>query len=261
MNHRYFVIHPIAPLRGRASDAAEMVSQLLFGDIVEVLEEDNQWRKIRNTADGYEGWVDEKSLVKVEEAWLASITAWNYLFVDGIRLEIKHPHGSEILPLSLGARIPQIGESANQELKIGDFVLPLPNDVQQARSLNSSQLLPISARYLGTPYLWGGKSLAGIDCSGFTQIVFAMCGFQLPRDAAQQAQIGQEVSFENRLPGDLAFFANKAGKITHVGIVLEGNQIRHASGNVHDDWLNSAGIQRKYTEKQTHSLVSIKRIF
>ncbi len=261
MYRPHFTIHPFAPLRAEASDTAEMVSQLMFGDMVEILAEDRQWRHVRNQADAYEGWVDHKALVEVDETWLSSVTSWSYLFADSLKAQLKHDNGVEVLPLILGARIPQIAGTSLKELDLGGVSIAFPQDYEAEANWAPHQIAALSAKYLGTPYLWGGKSLAGIDCSGLTQMVYAMCGIQLPRDAAQQVEIGTEVDFEARKEGDLAYFAKPGGKVTHVGIVLAGNEIRHAAGNVHDDLLNSEGIQRKYTGKQTHRLVSIKRIF
>jgi hypothetical protein len=259
MKSVFFTLAPFAPLRGQAADSAEMVSQLLFGDLVHLLEEDRQWRRVRNLSDGYEGWVDQKAIVPVEQDWIDGIIAWDFVVEDSLKLSMRFPGGEDVLRLGLGAKLPKFNSETQSNLRIGDFQIAL-DAISNSSLAKSSDWLVSSAKYLGTPYLWGGKTLGGIDCSGLTQIVFAMQGIQLPRDAAQQIAYGAEVEFSNRHAGDLAFFANQAGKITHVGIVLDGNEIRHASGTVHDDWLNEFGIQHKYTGKQTHSLVSIKRI-
>jgi gamma-D-glutamyl-L-lysine dipeptidyl-peptidase len=257
MRDLQFMFQALAPLRAQASDAAEMVSQLLFGDVVECLARDRQWLQVRNTADGYTGWLDEKAVLPIDEAWLAE-AEWRWVQDDVLVLRAKRAGATLPLRLSLGARLPRptVGvrlEIADWSLEMSGFhVVPAPGAVAE-------QVIALSARYLGAPYLWGGKSLWGIDCSGLTQMVFAMAGIQLPRDAQDQAKLGKEVAFAERSAGDLAFFENASGKVHHVGIILPDGNIRHASGVVHDATLTEQGIIGKITGTQTHTLCSIKR--
>ncbi len=247
------------PLRAQASDAAEMLSQLLFGDVVELLARDRQWMQVRVEADGHVGWIDEKSVLEVDAEWLAALQGWGYVWEDVQTFQTRRAGSTLPLRLGLGSRIPVTGDG--RTLQIGGWSMDLGEwKPQHARQWSGAEIAALSARYLGTPYLWGGKSLAGIDCSGLTQVVMAMAGHQLPRDSKDQAECGVEVPFEARAAGDLAFFTNASGKVHHVGIVLEDGNIRHASGHVHDAVLTADGIVGKYTGLQTHIFSRIKRI-
>jgi cell wall-associated NlpC family hydrolase len=115
--------------------------------------------------------------------------------------------------------------------------------------------------YLNAPYLWGGRSPFGIDCSGFTQLVYRLQGIKLPRDAYQQAEVGNTLSFiEESEEGDLAFFDNTEGKIIHVGIIMKNNYIIHASGKVRIDRIDQQGIFNSSLKTHTHKLRLIKSI-
>ena len=124
-----------------------------------------------------------------------------------------------------------------------------------------SDLETYSKSLLNTPYLWGGRGPFGIDCSGFSQLIFRLCGIKLPRDAYQQAELGEIIKPTKSIKGDLAFFENNMGKINHVGIVLEKNKIIHSSGKVRIDELNDNGIYNSDSKSITHSLAYIKRLF
>jgi gamma-D-glutamyl-L-lysine dipeptidyl-peptidase len=260
MHQTLFTIQALVPVRASASDASEMVSQLLFGDLVYLLARDRQWLHIEVEADGYQGWIDEKAVLPVDQAWLSTVEAWTLVQDDHFKAMVTRQGTSLPLHLSLGCRIPLL--KAAGALRIADWELQVPADLvlQVPRKGSGEELVEISERYLGVPYLWGGKGIFGIDCSGLTQMTFALAGQKLPRDAAQQVAMGREVHFEGRQAGDLAFFQNTAGKVHHVGIILPDGNIRHASGHVHDATLSSQGIIGKYTGNQTHTLCSIRRI-
>jgi gamma-D-glutamyl-L-lysine dipeptidyl-peptidase len=241
----------ISPLRSEAKDGAEMVSQLLFGEVAEILEIQNQWRKVQCTTDGYEGWMDEKLLTTFTEEQMIQWTSERTVLFNSL-LRIQTNMG----PMNL-TRGAYISSSTNSSFRIGkeDYTLL---SVPEASLKNVGEL---ALSYLNSPYLWGGKTLFGIDCSGFTQMIYRFFHVELPRDAAQQVEKGTEISYDKMIEGDLAFFKNAAGKVHHVGIVLSGNKIIHAHGQVRVDLLTETGIFNTDKESYSHSLHCIKRHF
>jgi gamma-D-glutamyl-L-lysine dipeptidyl-peptidase len=239
---RAFVHLAVIPGRVKPSDEAEMATQLLYGELVEILEHQKQWRKIKSFADDYTSWVDSKQLTSLDMeplVWRKDVIRTTSSLSD---IKTKKPH---LLP----------GGSFIHS-SIGDFSYSEPSEPNTIRE--------IAMQYIGAPYLWGGKSVLGIDCSGFMQVVMSGVGQWLPRDAYQQAEVGETVSFVSEAKeGDLAFFDNGEGKIIHVGIILEESNelnIIHASGEVRIDVLDHQGIFRRDTNSYSHNLRIIKRI-
>lgn len=251
MNSVAFCITNLAPLRKEASDASEMESQVLFGEPVEILSWNDPWCEVRTYFDNYVGWMDQKQLTLFTEKELKR-------HLDGLQVqkefirEIETPWGNQLI--SKGAFLPEI---INQEFQIGKFRF---KELEVSTQKIPEDLVSFAYSYLNVPYLWGGKSPFGIDCSGFSQQVFKAFDIQLPRNASQQADLGMEVDFEDQIPGDLAFFINQNEKVHHVGMILENFTIIHASGQVRIDELTPNGIWRKDKEKITHKLLRIKRI-
>lgn len=219
----------IAPLRKEPSDRSEMVSQLLFGEEFNIIETQEKWVKIVCLHDGYEGWMDRKQAESISEIPFSTQPITHPIFIQ------------------------------NQFFPAGCYVS------HKEASYNPLLLEEFARSYLFSPYLWGGKTHAGIDCSGFSQMVFRLVGKNIPRDAYLQADLGEVVSFvEEAKTGDLAFFDNADGHIIHVGILLNNNdspfpKIIHASGWVRMDTLDSDGIKKENGE-QSHRLRIIKRI-
>jgi len=247
----------IIPLRKDASDTSEMVSQLLFGDHFKVLETKMQWLYIKVAFDGYQGWIDKKQIHFITEEYYNLLQKetpiYQYELLNSITLK-----DNSLMPISFGARLPFYND---KYLKINDLSFNI--ETKTIKGIQpKSQIIETAFYYLNAPYLWGGKTPFGIDCSGFTQMVYRLNGIKLYRDASQQAKQGEVLSFiEESEPGDLAFFDNKDGFITHVGIILSNNYIIHASGKVRLDRLDQSGIFNEETNRHTHNLRVIKKIF
>lgn len=247
----------LASLRAHPSDKSEMVSQLLFGEVAEVHERKEGWRRVVCAWDGVEGWTDDKQLRCIpadEYERYRSDYAVSLSLVEGLRAS------DHFIPLTLGAVLPcydglrcQLG---NQQYQFSGSVVT-PGDIRPSGEWISK----LAKRYLYAPYLWGGRSPFGIDCSGLTQMVYKMAGIPLLRNARQQVMQGRSVDFtEQCQAGDLAFFDNGKGDIVHVGLVLADCNILHASGSVRVDRVDHFGIFNTETNRYTHQLRVIKRL-
>jgi hypothetical protein len=237
----------IVPVRIEDSDKSEMINQLIYGDIIEILEEKEKWVKIKSVFDDYIGWIDIKQYFKID---------------DNIKLDLNDP----IYSINLVEFI----ENNNNEL----VTIPIGSDISNISLMNHkfdgktisgknnrNSIVNTALLFLNSPYLWGGKTPFGIDCSGFTQMVYKINGYKLYRDAKDQANQGKTLSFiEESEAGDLAFFNNDEGDIIHVGIILQNNHIIHASGKVRIDRIDHSGIYNNDLNKHTHSLRYIKKI-
>ncbi len=247
----------VAPLRADKSDRAEIVSQLLFGDYVEVIGVEDRWWLVENGADKYQGWIDFKQLTPISEEDYKALANCEYLAPLQFDNSVKGADHT-IYHLSAGSNIPFY---ENGTCRLGAEVYKLSFDPLNIHN-NPHSLEETAKFFLNTPYLWGGKNIFGIDCSGFVQTVFKMNKIQLKRDAGMQADEGTLVDFLSEATmGDVAFFDNEEGKITHVGILLNNHEIIHAAGKVKIDPIDNQGIFNKELGKYTHKLRIIKRMF
>lgn len=229
----------IAPLRAESSDKSEIVSQLLYGESADIIEVKDNWTKIITHYDNYEAWMDTKQISPVSDEFVTSRK----------RNLVKEPFQSTMT------------ESGKVLLSMGSEVNFETTAPTRGRDLSES-IVNCAKEFLNVPYLWGGKSFFGIDCSGFTQIIYKIHGIKIPRDTYQQAEIGDALTFiEEAKPGDLAFFENKDGRIHHVGIILADQKIIHAHGKVRIDSLDTSGIFNKDQNKHTHKLRFIRSYF
>jgi len=219
----------VAAIRAEQSHRSEMTTQLLYGETVDILEKESKFSRIKMHFDGYEGWIDANQIKIISEEQFSQrkteILTNNF--------EIRETAAGKIL-LSLGSEI----DSENPKMRFS------PENMDQT-----------AKQFLNVPYLWSGRSFFGLDCSGFVQLVCKVHGISLPREAHQQAEVGEVLSFvEESKPGDLAFFDNEEGVISHVGMMLNHQEIIHTYGKVRIDSLDSTGIFNKELKKHTHKL-------
>ena len=248
---------PVAPLRIEPDHKSEMVSQLLFGEccIITVTDK-NGWVKIVNKLDAYTGWCQQSHFQEIDDEHYYfeenDFTAdWiNEIDYNGHLMWV--PFGSSLTAMKNGS----VFWRKNTVNYTGKLWNPL------TAKCDAKNVKQLAYKFLNTTYLWGGKSVFGIDCSGFTQTVYKLLNIHLLRDAQQQATQGDLVGFLSQAHcGDLAFFDDAEGRIIHVGILLNENEIIHAAGKVRVDKIDSQGIINTDTGLRTQRLRIIKRYF
>lgn len=248
---KYGLCHlSIVPLRSESSDKSELETQLLYGDLFKILERQKKWSFIRLERDNYEGWIDNKQFVEIDADSFSKLQNTPKVLTDDVLDYITLEDGQMQLVV-MGSNI-----------AVCDFLNhSFVGNTRKRITTSYTGIITTANLYKNTPYLWGGKTHFGIDCSGFTQMVYAMNGVDIPRNASQQAVIGEALSFvEEAEAGDLAFFDNEEGRITHVGIILENNHIIHAHGKVRIDRLDQTGIFHTETKTYSHKLRVIRKI-
>ena len=251
-------IHPIGitlqsfiALRKEPSERSEMVSQLLFGECYDILEQESNWYKIRMHFDSYEGWIDRKLVVKLDENEAKKLKAITpSILTTQVKSEIKGKGPMHLFP---GSEL--LIASGNHVMQVKNTSIEFPKDLNKRTSIEA-----IRDIFLHAPYLWGGRTPYGIDCSGLTQVAYKMMGVALPRDASEQVLNGENINFlEEAIAGDLAFFGDEE-TIHHVGILLDSNHILHASGWVKISKIDHQGIFEPDLNTYTHHLRAVKRI-
>ncbi|MDR0230313.1 MAG: C40 family peptidase [Flavobacteriaceae bacterium] len=245
----------IVPLRAEPSDRSEMVTQVLFGEHFTILEQTEKWSKIELAFDQYQGWIDNKQFQLIsEEDFLFLEQSPTQLTIN--KLDFLYTCNQEVMSIPLGSALTCLQKNS---INVEQYIY---QNLLISGKKSKKDLIKTAFLYLNSPYLWGGKTPFGIDCSGFTQMVYKINGYCIPRDASQQAATGEALSFiEESEPGDLAFFDNAEGNIVHVGLIMEDNYIIHAHGKVRIDRLDHLGIYNVNTGKHTHKLRVIKKMF
>jgi cell wall-associated NlpC family hydrolase len=243
----------VIPLRAEASDKSEQVSQILFGEAFEIAEWAERWVRVITANDSYEGWIGRLQFVMLGHIAFESLKNNPPPITHRAVTQAWKKSDNSVLYLPVGSSLVFLKGTTSQ----------IDNEhFEIIGEIGGTESLDITAKsFLNTPYLWGGRTHYGIDCSGFTQTVFKLQGIYLKRDAWMQAEQGVVIDFlaEARL-GDLAFFDNEQGRITHVGIMLNNEHIIHASGRVKIDRVDSQGIYSEELKRYTHKLRIIKRI-
>jgi len=250
------IIYPAAPIRRKPDHRKEMVNQLLFGESVEVLREKGSlWLKVRSLHDGYEGWITRTLVHFVDPSFAEEKSR---MVCTDLLNTIEF--GQKKMNIPFGSSLPFL---ENGKGRIGEVAFQYSGrswdrDIQPR---NMESLLALSQPWLNAPYQWGGRTILGVDCSGFVQVMMKMIGVDLPRDAWQQAQEGEPVQkLKDALPGDLAFFDNKED-IVHVGILMGNDQIIHSSGQVRIDRIDKRSVINADTGVRMQKLRAIRRIF
>jgi cell wall-associated NlpC family hydrolase len=241
------------------SDKSELITQLLFGEHFTVLRAQEQWLYIRCAYDNYECWIDNKQVQEISIETFTELESREITCTMELLSLLEDAENGVYLPVSIGSSLPYFdGKSCNLE----GFEYTFDGQTNTVKHGKINQFIVESAfTFLHAPYLWGGRSALGIDCSGFTQLVYKIAGIKLDRDAYLQADQGSALGFiEETKPGDLAFFDNADGRIIHVGIILPDNKIIHASGKVRIDRIDHQGIFNEEIGKYTHNLRILKRL-
>lgn len=226
-------------MRKEDRHSSEMVSQLLYNETYTILDKTKDFVLIETAFDHYQGWIQAKQFCEISEEEFNVLKAKRPYLINKAIAE----HGGKLLTLG------------------SPLYVPHPDAVEMPSVFHPEMLVDYAKLLLDVPYLWGGRTVFGIDCSGLTQVCARMAGLTLPRDASQQVKCGDLVYFlQETQPGDLAFFGDEDGHITHVGIIMGNEQIIHASGQVRIDYLDQTGIFNKERNEHTHRLQVIKRM-
>jgi cell wall-associated NlpC family hydrolase len=247
---------PVCPIRLEPSHRSEQVSQLLFGDIVEILETGKDFIRVRYLYDDYEGWCQRSQLEEISQEHFSNKVE---LLTGDLLNEVKI--NGQLMNVPLGCSLGHLQQGknlwGNVSVEYSGSLWEPTHHLKEAGTIRD-----IAMKYLNTGYQWGGRSVFGVDCSGFCQMVFRFAGIPLLRDAYQQASQGEAIGFlQEARCGDLAFFDNEEARITHVGILLDPSSIIHSSGKVRIDTIDHQGIINAETGLRTHRLRVIKRIF
>ena len=255
-------LHSVIPVRTEAREEAEQNTQMLFGELAEVIDEQPRWKRIRLESDGQEGWVDAKMITPMTDKEYAAHkkalkTAATVAFPMAYAMS---ENNGQTIPLTAGTRLTNYRDGRFEVLGVG-FRIDPSMVITAPLELNQENLLKAVRFFINVPYLWGGKNALGMDCSGFTQTVMSLFGKALLRNASEQVTQGKPIKdLSKAKAGDLVFFDHEDGKISHVGIVIDPERVIHCSGRVKVEKLDSQGIFNAETGEYSHHLTQIRRL-
>ena len=250
----------VIPIRKEMSEASEMVSQLLFGESYLVLAEKDRWIRIRTCFDKYAGWISRNQHLALSEPEYRDLAQASRTIVPTRFAKAAIAGSDVVLMLGAGSELPGY-DSTTGCMSIGETKLKISDLATEHMENVTDGLLKTAKNLLLTPYLWGGRSSFGCDCSGFVQTVFKIHHMALPRDASMQAGLGEIVpSLGEAMAGDLVFFTNGSRHVKHVGLLLSPEAIIHCSGCVRTDNIDFEGIFSQDVKAYTHTCYKIKRL-
>jgi hypothetical protein len=242
----------VIPLRAEPNDLSEQVSQVLFGEAFEIIEWGERWVKIITESDNYTGWIGRLQFVMLGHIAYKNLKHTKSPLTYRAVTQAWKIADNSVVYLTAGSSLAFLEGTT---CHIGTERFEIIGEIGEREDITTT-----AKSFLNAPYLWGGRTHFGIDCSGFTQVVFKLNNIQLKRDASQQVQEGVLVENLSRARlGDLAFFNNAEGRVTHVGILLNDEHIIHASGKVKIDTIDDKGIYSEEQKRHTHTLHSIRR--
>lgn len=258
---------PLIPLRSEPSEKAEMVTQILFGQLFRLIDSSEEWSRVEILDDTYSGWCTTKMLQFLPEEVYLKISQLKYHTLDEPLTKCSPVSSdNESMYLPAGSHLYIYDETNEQYIKFviwrvsGEIIKSEIWKTEYSPKQIPHQPVNVALKFLNAPYLWGGKSICGIDCSGLVQVAYLLSGVNIGRDASDQAKCGDIIdSVNDALPGDLAFFINSKGLVSHVGICMGQGLIIHSSGSVRIDFLDKRGIFNK-SGQYTHELKFVRRI-